>query len=125
MNILIEAAQVLEKAAAVIEERGWTQGTNQDNNGRLCVFGGLAVALGDDPDDNYDKPWAGPKATGLRRAIVGGMLEELGRRVDADTNLEAAGELSTSWNDRSGQTSHKVTTTMRSAAQRLYKKGTP
>ncbi len=128
MNALIEAAQTLEKGAAIIEERGWCQGTNLDWDNRVCVFGALALAMGKDVSDDYEGiNWTGRNSSELTQMMVGSLLDVIDppHRLNAVTDREAAGSISTHWNDIEGRTAIEVTTTMRSAAQRLYKKGTP
>ena len=123
MNVLIEAAQTLEKGAAILEERGWCQGTNLDEANRLCVFGALAVAMDQDASDDYDGiTWTGPKAPAMNQAMVGSMLDVIGTPLDVEINDQAASGISSRWNDMPGRTAEEVTTTMRSAAQRLYER---
>lgn len=48
-------ADVLEHAALIIEERGWTQQTYVDPLGRVCVLGAIALAQGTSEDDVPEK----------------------------------------------------------------------
>lgn len=41
----METWQVLEKAAALIEERGWTKGALEVESGKVCVLGAIGIVL--------------------------------------------------------------------------------
>jgi hypothetical protein len=45
----MELAELYEKTADILEQRGMTQGRYEDEEGRLCLFGGVHVALGGKP----------------------------------------------------------------------------
>jgi hypothetical protein len=56
------------KAIDVLEERGWTQGTMEDGEGRVCLVGALRVALSGRPRTNKS---VGPRVTELTRTAFG------------------------------------------------------
>ncbi len=127
MNILIEAAQTLEKAAAVIEEQGWCQEMLQATTGEVCVFGSILVAEGFSTDEQEEIKWEDNDASSLHKSIIDALIREIYPKgaPKSGAAFHRAGLISSNWNDRDGQTAYNVTTTMRSAAQRLYKEGTP
>ena len=126
MNILIETAQLLEKGASIIEEKGWCQLQLQKPTGEVCVFGSLLLAQGFPAEEHDEHWWSGDKASPLHQSIVNSLINEIypsdpGVSLDG-SNLMAAGLISTRWNDSPNQSAHNVITTMRSAAQRLYER---
>lgn len=127
MDILIEAAQLLEKGATIIEERGWCQGQLQEQDNSVCVFGSILAAEGFDIDDAESQVWSGDKASPLHQRVVNALINEVYPDGAPMTQGEwhTAGLISSKWNDRPGQTAHNVINTMRSAAHRLYEKGKP
>ncbi len=42
-------AELLERAADVVQERGWTQGQLEDERGRVCARQALGIAAGRKP----------------------------------------------------------------------------
>src|SRR5262245_19814659 len=44
----LQLAQLYDKAANLIEQRGWVQGREKGDGGALCLNGALVVASGDD-----------------------------------------------------------------------------
>ena len=125
MNILIETAQLLEKGASIIEEKGWCQRTLQQSTGEVCVFGSLLLAQGFLAEDHDAHEWSGNKASPLHRTVINSLINEIyptGAVVSPD-EWHQAGLISTRWNDSPNQSAHNVITTMRSAAQRLYERG--
>lgn len=103
----METAEILNKAADVIEERGWYQGLSQDPDGTgVCALGAICVAVGLDPH----------------------ALAELGEGDDAAARagVEAADALEdwlgldlpvTQWNDEYVDTAEQVVTALREAAK--------
>ena len=124
MNVLIKAAQTLEKGAAIIEERGWCQEILQAYDGSVCVFGSILAAEGFDPEEAEEQRWSGDKSTPLHNTIVEALISEVypnGHTIPPG-EWHTAGLISSKWNDTPGRTAEEVTTTMRSAAQRLYER---
>ena len=122
-DLMIEAAQTIEKGVMVIEERGWCQQVLEDSQtGAVCLFGGLQVAMEMGTSEGAHTGWTGPNGNGLRKTIVQAMLDEVypDEGWNAD-NVGLAEQLSTNWNDRVSTTVETVTTAMRAAAQSLYK----
>lgn len=125
MGVLIQAAQLLEKAAALIEERGWCQGRGVNFEGNLCVYGALAVAMGDDPADNSRPGWSGAKASELNVTLTEALLRVIhpsGTDFNVHADPGAASRVSAIWNDSKNQTASTVVATMRHAADQLYER---
>lgn len=64
----LSTADVLRRAKAVLIERGWTVGDNEDGDGCVCAEGALIVALGGNVEDLF---YPGDAYYTLRRAING------------------------------------------------------
>ena len=126
-GLMVEAAQIIEKGAATIEEVGWCQDKLYDKQtGAVCLFGGLQLAMGLGTSEGAHTGWTGDRGTPLRKAIVQAMLDEVyPGSLNQDFDVERSGmaeHLSSYWNDKSTTTMEMVTTAMRAAAQRLYKR---
>ena len=83
----MNAAEVLRKAQALIRERGWTQGTTEDEKGRVCLVGAIRKAGGgcDTATSQEACPECEPRK--LVRSALGGEDEirfndHAGRSVD-------------------------------------------
>lgn len=80
----MQTSEVLNRAADLIEERGWTRGSWGGGSGRaLCLEGGIIAALGsqfDDPSFNYDKFSACPAYVAVENYLV-----SAGRLADDDS----------------------------------------
>lgn len=50
-------SEFLEATADMIERRGWTQGQMRDPNGRVCLIGGMHLALGRCRVADYGLSW--------------------------------------------------------------------
>jgi hypothetical protein len=91
-NPLVEAAR-LDRAATVVELRGWCQFHLSDEAGRVCAIGAYKIVVGGTPlDDAY-----GLVALGIY----------LGVRSIGD------------WNDERGRTARQVTAALRATAAAL------
>jgi hypothetical protein len=125
MDILIETAQLLEKGASIIEERGWCQQTLQEHDGSVCVFGSILAAEGFDIEEAETVAWSGAKSTPLHNEVVTALISEIYPKGAPwqEGEWHTAGLISSKWNDRPGQTAYNVTSTMRRAAERLYERG--
>lgn len=112
----MKESEILEKAADVINERGWTQGREVDRTGAVCLRGALRMAAG----ATIDLKWYGadgvhpfmtgpehPRPSEYTRAIerVMGLLEH------EVINLMPA------WNDEQGRTKDEVITVLQHAAK--------
>lgn len=53
-----DSHQIITRAADLLEQRGWVQATQEDNEGRLCVYGALRVAAAEqvEPHDDITVP---------------------------------------------------------------------
>lgn len=101
-------AEILTKAAAVIDERGWYQGASQDPFGTgVCAMGAMCVAVGLEPNAIADNP----EFTDVVINVLTAADELENRWLD--------GESVTDWNDDSARTSEDVTTALRSVADEL------
>lgn len=98
----MEPAEVLRRAADVLRERGWVQGTYVDGGGACCVRGAVNVVL-------YGAPVS---------------IECCDEEVQAMSALAAVagipkhGSISL-WNDRQGRTLDEVLTALERAAVEL------
>jgi hypothetical protein len=99
--------KVLLEAADLIEQRGWTQGTFQGSDGRLCAHGAIHMAVFDKPDyfGEHDAPLVLAVWCRLRNYL-------LAKGVEPD--LVRRGCMS--WNDAPGRTKEEVVQAMRDAA---------
>lgn len=97
------SAETLREAAAIVRERGWTQGAYVDDDGRVCIEGAICEALG-----------------GPRPAVV-----PFAPFVDADEELRAViGYVSpVEWNDAPERTADEVIAALEAAAARLSRPG--
>jgi hypothetical protein len=84
-------AEVLEKAADVIDERGHCKGKLIDSSGRVCITGAICFAI---------NGYAGGRP-------VGGITQYLHAVIGRDV---------ISWNDAPERTAAEVTSTMRAVA---------
>jgi hypothetical protein len=89
--------EILDRAADLIDERGWCQGTYQDSAGGLCIDAATAVAAMGRLD--------------ILRAIKNSSF------VDATLAVVEAVDATTfKWNDAPERTQEEVTSTMRAVA---------
>lgn len=101
MNI----AEVLTRAADVIDERGWCQGEAWAPGGQVCAHGAIWEALGIDRID-YDQ---GELTTGAR-PVFGAACDAIRRHIGPGRSV-------TGWNDEPGRTKDDVTAALRAAAK--------
>lgn len=97
----------LEKAIAVIKERGWYQGyyydQEGDGGGGVCILGAIGVACAGNPE-----AWWNPS--------VGNELEPLAALVRDELGLDAGYVLLHDWNDDPGRTEEDVILALKKAA---------
>ena len=75
----MKTKELLEKAAGVLEKRGWCRNTLEDGNGRVCAVGAILTAQTGDPntygrEDDRPQRW-----TAYRR-----ILKALGLEVESE-----------------------------------------
>jgi hypothetical protein len=91
----VKTSQVLYKAADVLGALGWCQGRLQDEEGRVCAYGAIKVALDADPFG-----YAGSHAITAAFAF---------NRANGTTSI-------TTYNDELGRTKEEVQAAFRRAA---------
>ena len=101
MNQPMPTSEVLNRAADLIEERGWTQGDGwvlreSTPDAPLCLEGGIQAATGLVGQDRLDALWACPAWTAV---------------ADYLDTLNVYG-----WNDRAGRTASEVVEVLRACA---------
>lgn len=96
----MNAAELLERTAEVITERGHCKGRLQDERGRVCLIGGVHVAA-----DTLDSP-----NQDVRTEALDALRAYLGLQFIYD--LPA-------WNNAPGREPHEVTDTCRHVAKVL------
>lgn len=132
-NRLLDIAQVCEKAAAAIDERGWCQDYLEDTEGRVCALGGIQVAVYGHtneatvwrasplyPELTDDEQMAHDTMVALIGTVWGEDLPENHRGYAVFGN-EDPGLITTMWNDQAGRVIEDVTGALRDTAARLYK----
>lgn len=103
----METWQVLEKAAALIEERGWCQGRFESRTGEVCALGAIATTL-DAPRINGDFDWMEVNKLPA--------VEMLARRIGTSDKRGPA-ERVYDWNDSHATDAFEVVETLRRVAQ--------
>lgn len=99
-------ARVLEAAALEIEVRGWATGDGECPTGEVCLIGGIARAIGEEPNacefwEDYAAQFGGP------------VFQPSKWRCDAlDDSLYG-------WNDMPGRTADEVTFLLRWRAEEI------
>lgn len=97
-------AEILLKAADVIETRGWHQGALVDPCGTgVCALGAISIAVDEIPD--AQDTWASDHPGTVAVALLGEWI------------YDRYGYGITYWNDRDGQTKDEVVAGMREAAK--------
>lgn len=105
----MNTADILDRAAGVVEKRGWTQRWYVNASGEVCPRGAIYVACGVEPDpypevEVVDWPGWSPAAASAA--------------MDACDLLDkAVDDYAESWNDRPERTKEEVVSTLRAAAQ--------
>ena len=105
----MNTADILDKAADLITERGWNQHYFVDSAGRLCPRGAIYAACGMKPDPDplvWVVDWPGWTSRAADDAM------DACDRLDAVVN-----DYAESWNDAPGRTAEEVISTLRAAAQ--------
>jgi len=98
-------SEVLNRAADLIEERGWATGvTGWRVGGRLCLEGGIIAAIGGATAADQPLAWACPAY-----AAVGDYLGRPALSVCGDRELWK-------WNDRPERTASEVVEVLRACA---------
>lgn len=113
--------EVYEKAAEVIEQRGWIfdgyfvpEDRDVDiDTCPVCVLGALNVALGRKADSLFD-----PVVDGESYRAAAALAEHLGYDL-SDESLEVSALLGDDWNDRQAGSVDVVTRTLREFAASL------
>jgi hypothetical protein len=112
-------AELLARAADIIDRRGWFQGSYADDNGCVCTLGALRVAAANIP---ADAPYWEVRAAALDLPgrFLGPNFDEVDKAALAleeylDNNgINAYGV--SEWNDYIAATKEEVTTVLRAAA---------
>lgn len=110
----MNTAEILNKAADVIEERGWHKGdfvssVGFDGSGCVCVLGAINVAVGEVPYAVFE---IGDRDERTDAARV--LAEYLGL-VLRDGDVTEVGDR---WNDAEGRTKDEVVAALREAARK-------
>lgn len=104
------AADVLRRAAEVLDERGWAQTDYEDIDGCVCALGALSVVV-------YGDPY--PPDDDLRVAVEAVALGALEAHLKIGFDRPAyAGEAVAKWNDAMGRTVDEVKAAFLAAAER-------
>lgn len=106
----MQTSEILNKAADLIEERGWTKGVqgwteDPEHRGKLCMEGGISAASGVGRNDF----WAFLDCPAYR--AVAGYLG-----VDVEGIKRGSGRGVWEFNDASGRTANEVIEVLRAAA---------
>jgi hypothetical protein len=102
----MKTSDVLNKAADLIEERGWLQGIHGLGTDRgLCMEGGILAALGRSRDDCAFRG----SQYGGRCPVYNAVMEHLGRADYTEKPLWR-------WNDAEERTADEVIATLRAVA---------
>jgi hypothetical protein len=113
----METADILEKAAEVLETRGWCQYTYEAPSGEVCAIGAVRTAV-----------WGAPLLMCVSREIVqedyskaNGALKALADHV----NFQYWPEIGAFWNDAPGRTKEEVIDAFKHAAKDLRNNAKP
>ena len=105
-------SEILDKAADVIEQRGWWRGAYRQPGADVrtcpvCVLGALNVATGSAPDaeSNFKVPCA-----------VSAAANALARHLGLGTDDELIDALGNDWNDHTAESIDDVVSDLRAAA---------
>ena len=105
----MNTADILDKAADLIDRRGWNQGWYINTDGEMCPRGAIYAACGMQPNPNPSvdvMDWPGWSSSAADNAITA-----------CDWLDEAVDDYAESWNDDEGRTKEEVVSTLRAAAQ--------
>lgn len=100
----MNTADILDRAADLIEERGWNQGWYVNECGGLCAVGAMYTAAG------VELP-VGAEFPDIPDEVSNAVLRAF--RVFGDH----VKRLASAWNDAPGRTKEEVVSTLRAAAQ--------
>lgn len=103
-------ADLLERAADLIEEHGWTRREFQSNTGCLCVMGAIGLA------------WDGVPSASLVLGTLSSTKYQAVRALAAEIaplRYDFPANTVTSWNDGSAKSKRQVASYMRRAAKKL------
>ena len=101
-----EPELVLNRAADLVELRGWHQGDfHEETSGRVCAAGAIRVAAGGVPYESCEQ------ASSAERAFAD-CLAAHGLAKPGHCPIEVIGQ----WNDAEGRTAAEVVATLRAAA---------
>lgn len=122
----MRTSEILNKAADLIEERGWGQGSGTwSGNGGLCLEGAIGAAMGrkvnqfGDPDgiEPDELNFSCPAGLAVRSYLEMELDEEEAyRRNDLTPCSERTGYWLCHWNDRSTRTAEEVIEVLRATA---------
>lgn len=112
MTGLMLTSEILDKAADVIEQRGWWRGAYKQPGADVrtcpvCVLGAINVVTGSQPDAE-----SGFKVPCSASAAANALAEHLELRPDGDL-IDALGNY---WNDHEAEDAAQVIRDLRSAA---------
>lgn len=119
-----DIAAVLDRAAQLIDEHGWTSGLNTDREGRMCASFAIARAACEQVraelhSDDWSDPTYQLKHDWLMRRTHRAL--DAFRSMQADPNVRAAHNTVT-WNDGPDQSKIGVVSMLRAAAVDLKTK---
>jgi len=117
-TVELEAVELLEKAAKILERDGWTPYFLQSIfDGKRCVMGGLMTAAGISINNFVGTRWAKEDPV----AVVA--VAELGKVVDPDNSHRSDGwDRVVNWNNAEGRTQQEVLDAVRVASMALCNK---
>lgn len=110
----METADILEKAAEVLETRGWCQGTYHNPAGRVCAVGAVRTAV-----------WGAPLLRDLEREVSTKdyvKVNEALMVLAEDIGLQNWNDLAPGWNDHPDRTQDEVIDAFKHAAKDLRNK---
>ena len=102
----MNTADILERAATLIEERGWNQGWYVNGCGGLCTTGAMFAAVGMEPVLGQDSNWNTFNEIAFRSA-----------QAAWDRFTAHVAQHAPQWNDAPERTKEEVVSTLRAAAQ--------
>lgn len=114
MEDATDVADVLERAAEVIEERGWCQSKIEEVDGRVCLIGSIKAATGVPLDS----------VASLDPANVPPLWVRAAQAVDRVIQTEHAGTWSADWNDCAGRDKYEVIDLLKTVAKEIRNEAT-
>lgn len=117
-----EAAEILERAAEVIERHGWTQGLIVSESGKVCAFGAICCAIEKVEPLQFYATRESYEGGGRVAGLALGALVRAGL-IDVelhDSDRQDGEYLIADWNDNAhGASQEMVASGLRSAAAQL------